>query len=76
MSPHPSGGGCPCRRDGVGVSTAGRSGPHLPHTASAEQIRRIVKQDPNARASLALLGDKRFLFSHSGHAFIMYRVMR
>ncbi|MGH8508069.1 MAG: bifunctional lysylphosphatidylglycerol flippase/synthetase MprF, partial [Gammaproteobacteria bacterium] len=49
--------------------------PDLPHTANVEQIRRIVKQDPNARASLALLGDKRFLFSHSGHAFIMYRVM-
>ncbi|MDQ3564760.1 MAG: bifunctional lysylphosphatidylglycerol flippase/synthetase MprF [Pseudomonadota bacterium] len=49
--------------------------PDLPHTASVEQIRSVVKQDPNARANLALLGDKRFLFSPSGQAFIMYRVM-
>jgi Uncharacterized conserved protein len=48
--------------------------PDLPHAASLGQVRRIVKQDPNTRASLALLGDKRFLFSDSGEAFIMYRV--
>lgn len=48
--------------------------PDLPHAVSLDQVRRIVKQDPNARANLALLGDKRFLFSDSGKAFIMYRV--
>jgi phosphatidylglycerol lysyltransferase len=48
--------------------------PDLPLTLSLDQFRGIVKQDPNARANLALLGDKRFLFSDSGKAFIMYRV--
>ena len=48
--------------------------PDLPHAVSLDHVRRIVKQDPNVRANLALLGDKRFLFSDSGKAFIMYRV--
>ena len=48
--------------------------PDRPHAASLDQVRRIIKQDPNTRASLALLGDKRFLFSDAGNAFIMYRV--
>lgn len=48
--------------------------PDAPHATDLEQVRRIVKQTPSARAGLALLGDKRFLFSDSGQAFIMYRV--
>lgn len=48
--------------------------PDRPHAASLAQVRHIIKQDPNTRANLALLGDKRFLFSDSGQAFIMYRV--
>jgi phosphatidylglycerol lysyltransferase len=48
--------------------------PDLLHAVSLDHVRRIVKQDPNVRANLALLGDKRFLFSDSGKAFIMYRV--
>ncbi len=48
--------------------------PDRPRAASLDQVRPIIKQDPNARANLALLGDKRFLFSDSGKAFIMYRV--
>ncbi len=46
----------------------------LPHPVSLDHVRRIVRQEGNARANLALLGDKRFLFSSSGKAFIMYRV--
>ncbi len=48
--------------------------PDLPHAAGLEQVRLIVKESRSARACLALLGDKRFLFSDSGKAFIMYRV--
>ncbi len=48
--------------------------PDLPHAGGLEQVRFIVKQSRSARARLALLGDKRFLFSASGSAFIMYRV--
>jgi phosphatidylglycerol lysyltransferase len=48
--------------------------PDRPHTTSLNQIRKIVRKDTNTRANLALLGDKRFLFSDSGKAFIMYRV--
>ncbi len=48
--------------------------PDRPHTANLSQIRRIVRKNPNTRANLALLGDKRFLFSDSEEAFIMYRV--
>ena len=48
--------------------------PDLPHAGDLEQVRSIVQQSQSARANLALLGDKRFLFSDSGKAFIMYRV--
>jgi Uncharacterized conserved protein len=48
--------------------------PDLPHAADLEQVRRIIKRGLNTRANLALLGDKRLLFSDSGNAFIMYRV--
>ncbi|MGH8604379.1 MAG: phosphatidylglycerol lysyltransferase domain-containing protein, partial [Gammaproteobacteria bacterium] len=39
-----------------------------------QRIRAIVKQEPDTRGNLALLGDKRLLFSDSGKAFIMYQV--
>ncbi len=48
--------------------------PDVPHTGGLDHVRLIVKQSASARACLALLGDKRFLFSDSGNAFIMYRV--
>ncbi|MFH0340592.1 MAG: bifunctional lysylphosphatidylglycerol flippase/synthetase MprF [Chromatiales bacterium] len=48
--------------------------PDRPQTTGLDQARRIVRKDPNSRANLALLGDKRFLFSDAGNAFIMYRV--
>ncbi len=48
--------------------------PELPHAAELERARRIIKRDPHTRASLALLGDKRLLFSDSGNAFLMYQV--
>jgi phosphatidylglycerol lysyltransferase len=48
--------------------------PDRPSGATLDQVRRIVRQDENTRSSLALLGDKRFLFSNAGNAFIMYRV--
>ncbi|MGH8659201.1 MAG: bifunctional lysylphosphatidylglycerol flippase/synthetase MprF [Gammaproteobacteria bacterium] len=39
-----------------------------------QRIRAIVKEEPDTRGNLALLGDKRLLFSDSGKAFIMYQV--
>ncbi|MDD5563115.1 MAG: bifunctional lysylphosphatidylglycerol flippase/synthetase MprF [Thermoanaerobaculaceae bacterium] len=37
-------------------------------------VRTIVERSPRTQAKLALLGDKRFLFSEDGDAFIMYGV--
>ncbi|MGH8508844.1 MAG: bifunctional lysylphosphatidylglycerol flippase/synthetase MprF [Gammaproteobacteria bacterium] len=48
--------------------------PDLPDAMMLAQARQIVEDDPDSRGHLALLGDKRFLFSESGHAFIMYGV--
>jgi phosphatidylglycerol lysyltransferase len=61
---------------GIGLATLLRSDPvpDLPHAGGLDEVRSIVKQSQSARANLALLGDKRFLFSDSGKAFIMYRV--
>lgn len=39
-----------------------------------EVVERIVAQSPNPEAGLALLGDKRFLFSRDRNAFLMYGV--
>ena len=39
-----------------------------------EAVRRLVEQAPRALASLAYLGDKRFLVTETGRAFIMYGV--
>ncbi|MGH8606366.1 MAG: bifunctional lysylphosphatidylglycerol flippase/synthetase MprF [Gammaproteobacteria bacterium] len=39
-----------------------------------QRIRAIVKNEPDTRGNLGLLGDKRLLFSDSGEAFIMYQV--
>lgn len=43
------------------------------HSLSLGRAACIVAQQPQARASLALLGDKEFLFSASGESFLMYR---
>lgn len=48
-----------------------------PQPASTEDLRRIsaiVERSPASAAALALLGDKRFLFSDSGSSFVMYGV--
>jgi phosphatidylglycerol lysyltransferase len=39
-----------------------------------ERVRRLVLSSPETFANLALLGDKSFLFSEEGNAFIMYGV--
>ena len=39
-----------------------------------DRIRNILKQDRTTSASLALLGDKRFLLNDLGNAFVMYRI--
>ena len=36
----------------------------------------IVAQSPEARANLALLGDKRFLFHPAGDSFVMFGIVR
>ncbi len=52
----------------------GNSRPHSHSVTAAEiaQARKIVAASPSATAHLALLGDKRLLFSESGNTFIMY----
>jgi phosphatidylglycerol lysyltransferase len=45
-----------------------------PRIEEIERAHAIVKSDPNSQSNLALLGDKPFLFSESGRAFIMYGV--
>ena len=49
------------------VARAGRN-----RQPGLEQVARIVAASPRASANLAFLGDKRFLFSESGTAFLMY----
>jgi phosphatidylglycerol lysyltransferase len=48
--------------------------PKVPGPEEIEKIRPLVQQSPNTAASLALLGDKFFLFSAEGDAFIMYGI--
>lgn len=49
-----------------------RSGPPRPEDRA--RVRAIVAASPHTLAQLALLGDKQFLFSASGAAFVMYGV--
>lgn len=54
-----------------------RPAPPEPGSANVEElarVARIVADAPQADAALALLGDKRLLFSPAGEAFIMYQV--
>jgi phosphatidylglycerol lysyltransferase len=46
----------------------------LPGIADVERARAIVERSPRTYAHLAWLGDKAFLFSDNGTAFIMYGV--
>jgi len=47
---------------------------HEPTREELERVRAIVASSPASSANLALLGDKRFLLSDSGSAFLMYAV--
>ncbi len=51
-----------------------RPEPALPGVAEMEKARAVIARSRDASASLALLGDKRLLFSESGNSFIMYGV--
>ena len=54
-----------------------RPAPAEPRRPEAEDIERaaeIVRTDRSSQSNLALLGDKPFLFSESGRAFLMYGV--
>ena len=48
--------------------------PRLPDAAALQQAASIVACSPHSDATLALVGDKRLLFSDSGTAFVMYQV--
>jgi len=48
--------------------------PGLPGQADLEKVSLIVQQSRHTNANLSLLGDKIFLFSEKGNAFIMYGV--
>ena len=50
--------------------------PRAPEVVGAdlEKVRAVVARSPRTQANLALLGDKRFIFSDDGGAFIMYGV--
>ena len=73
-------------RGGIGVAVGllafgvarllGPAAPRLrePSTDDIERARAIVATSPHASANLALLGDKRFLFSANGRGMIMYAV--
>ena len=47
---------------------------HPPSPEELDRAHAIVRAEPTSQANLALLGDKPFLFSESGRAFIMYGV--
>lgn len=46
----------------------------FPDQTELERIRRIARNNPDTRANLALLGDKRLFVSDASDAFIMYQV--
>jgi phosphatidylglycerol lysyltransferase len=48
--------------------------PILPDRGLPDLVRAVVAASTDTTASLALLGDKRFLFSESGRSFIMYGI--
>src|SRR5207302_1343462 len=48
--------------------------PDPPTALDLERAEAIIRAEKNSQASIALLGDKPFLFSESGRAFIMYGV--
>lgn len=48
--------------------------PGYPGPAELEQARAVIARSLNAAANLALLGDKRLLFSDTGRAFLMYGI--
>ncbi|MFI5311672.1 MAG: bifunctional lysylphosphatidylglycerol flippase/synthetase MprF [Gemmatimonadales bacterium] len=48
--------------------------PAPPDDATIERVRQIVRTSTDTSAQLALLGDKSFLFSDDGNAFVMYGV--
>jgi phosphatidylglycerol lysyltransferase len=48
--------------------------PVLPTAELMERVQGIVKSQHDVHANLALLGDKSFLMSESGNAFVMYGV--
>ncbi|MGA1795980.1 MAG: bifunctional lysylphosphatidylglycerol flippase/synthetase MprF [bacterium] len=48
--------------------------PAHPTPADLDRVRAVVKNSPKPAANLALLGDKTFLFSQSGKAFVMYGI--
>jgi phosphatidylglycerol lysyltransferase len=54
---------------------AGRA-PPLPDRSALARAADIIRRQPAADACLALIGDKRLLFSASGNAFIMYGQQR
>lgn len=61
----------------VGAVRLLRSAPPEPPTVGSEdrqKVRSVVLASRDTTANLALLGDKRFLFSESGKSFIMYGV--
>ncbi|HEX6395857.1 MAG TPA: bifunctional lysylphosphatidylglycerol flippase/synthetase MprF [Steroidobacteraceae bacterium] len=43
-----------------------------PDAGELERAARILERQPNADACVALMGDKNFLFSESGNAFVMF----
>jgi phosphatidylglycerol lysyltransferase len=43
-------------------------------TDDLEMVRKILEKSPKTYAHLALLGDKEFLFSENGRAFVMYGI--
>ncbi len=48
--------------------------PHPPGSGDLARARMVIAGSTDAKAALALLGDKRLLFSESGRSFIMYGV--
>ncbi|MDH3281456.1 MAG: bifunctional lysylphosphatidylglycerol flippase/synthetase MprF, partial [Gammaproteobacteria bacterium] len=59
---------------GIYLLRPARPEPGAPDAAVLERALPVVKASPSAEAWLALVGDKRLLFSESGNAFLMYGV--
>jgi phosphatidylglycerol lysyltransferase len=59
---------------GIWIMRPIRARPDLPTSAEMDKVATLIPESPRTYASLALLGDKSFIFSESSKSFLMFAV--